>query len=1008
MSLVQISNDKKQAPKYWRSLDDLAGKPEFRDWVTQEFPSTANDMISGDSRRQMIKIMAASMGLAGLVACRRPEQKILAFARGVENYIPGKPLFYNTVMQLGGAAQGLRVEANDGRPTKVEGNPEHPHSKGAALAWHQASLLNLYDPDRLKNVFEGTAKSDWDKFAAFAKTHFSGVTDGAGLAFVLERDSSPSLASVKAQVAAKWPKATWVEYEALTRDEELLGVEMATGQVLQPHYQFDQASVIVSLDSDFLGTETTTALPIRQFAAGRRLADGAKSPMSRLYVIEGQYSSTGAEADHRLRVKTSEVGAFAAELLKEVGGTDLKILNNGNAKVRKYVAAIAKDLKAAGAKALVVAGPRQPAAVHALALQINALLGSVGNTVVFTQPLFAPVRDAMKNLVAAMNSGAISTLLVAGANPALSVTADLDFAAAMKKVKTTIHLGQSHDETGKLAGWCLPQAHYLESWSDARAIDGTASIQQPLIQAIYDGRTTAETLSMIAGMPTTKAWDIVHNYWLNQFTVDKEAGWRKAVHDGIAGTGFALVKPLVDTKKAISLPTATQGFDLTFPASAATYDGRFANNAWMLEAPDPLTKLVWDNALMMSSKAAKELGLTDGDIVKVSAGGREIEAAIMRQPGQADGSLTLSLGWGRQDAGRVGNDFGFNAYPLRGSTTQGFVTGVTLTKTGSSHKLVTTQEHHYMEERPLVREASLSEFQKNEDFVKDTEPHSPERVSLFPDWDYDKGNQWGMVIDLNSCIGCNACLVACQSENNIPVVGKEQVYMGREMHWIRLDRYYSGKSEEGHQDEDPQVVMQPIACQHCENAPCESVCPVAATVHSPEGLNDMAYNRCVGTRYCANNCPYKVRRFNYFDWHKNFRNERVAEPATYPLAQNPDVSVRMRGIMEKCTYCTQRIQEKKIELKASLRSKGEQLRTVLDSDGILTACQQTCPTEAITFGNINDPKSKVSQLRNSPRNYQILAEINVRPRTSFLGKVRNLNPELVEAPAGGAKKEAHG
>jgi molybdopterin-containing oxidoreductase family iron-sulfur binding subunit len=579
----------------------------------------------------------------------------------------------------------------------------------------------------------------------------------------------------------------------------------------------------------------------------------------------------------------------------------------------------------------------------------------------------------MRELAGELNAGAVDTLVILGGNPAYDAPADLNFGAAMKKAAHTVHLGTERNETAVLAGWHLPEAHYLEAWGDARALDGTVTIQQPLIEPLFGGRTAAEVLARMTGYKDQRAYDIVRGLW----ATGGEEQWRKYLYDGVVpGTARPEVQARVDVNRVKpALAGAGQpsaGIEVSFYPSPSAYDGRFANNGWMQEAPHPMTKVTWDNAALMSPETARKLGVANEDVIALSEGGRTIEAPVFIQPGHADDAVSIELGYGRRECGRVGKGVGHDAYPLRTTSNFWSVPGVALHKTGRRYMLATTQEHHSMEGRDIVREASIADFSKN---PKVLEKNGELKLfSLYGEHDYSKGNQWGMAIDLNACIGCNACLVACQAENNIPIVGKEQVARGREMHWIRMDRYYTGS------EDDPQAVTQPMACQQCENAPCEAVCPVAATSHSPEGLNDMAYNRCVGTRYCSNNCPYKVRRFNFLDWHKD-----NAEPLK--MVNNPDVSVRMRGVMEKCTYCVQRIQETKI------RAKGEGRRELRDGE-VKTACQQTCPAEAIVFGNINDPNSRVSQLRKNARNYSLLEELNTKPRTTYLAKLRNPNPEL--------------
>jgi MoCo/4Fe-4S cofactor protein with predicted Tat translocation signal len=961
--------------QYWRSLDELADSPKFHEWLHREFPENASEMLDGGSRRTMLKLMAASFGLAGLTACRRPVERILPNSLGVEDYIPGKSMFYATAYTQNGFASGLLVECHDGRPTKIEGNPKHPYSLGAASALAQGSLLNLYDPDRAKHVMEGGRKSTWEEFFKAAKQKLDATGGGAGVRILAESSTSPSLAALKKQVMTKYPQAKWVEYESLNRDEIVGGAQLAFGQPLETHYHFDKAAVVVTLDSDFLGIDEPTILPTKQFSKRRRILESS-GEMNRLYAAESAYTITGAMADHRLRARTADIGLLASALAKEVGvGGELKVLQGNQPAYAKWVTAVAKDLKAHTGKSIVVAGPKQPAAVHALVHAINKQLGNFGETVTFTKiESFEPHVSGLKTLANEMAGSQVRVLLIIGGNPAYTAPTDFDFGANLKRVEFSAYLGEEVNETAASANWALPKTHFLEAWGDARAMDGTATVQQPMIEPLYEGKPAIEVLAVLADFKDKRPYDIVHNYWTEQWpAADRERKWRKALHEGtVEGTAYAEVKP-ASVAAAPALPAAPEGMEVVFRPSASLYDGRFANNPWLQETPDPITKLVWDNAAMVSPATAKSLNIVNGDVLTIQASGREVRMPAMIQPGHADNSVTVALGYGRTRCGHVGTGVGHNVGVIRTSTAFWYATGAKVTKTGDSYTLVTTQEHFSMEGRPLVLEAGLEEYKKTPEFVKERSEHE-ELFSLFEEHKYDKGNQWGMVIDLNTCIGCNACLVACIAENNIPVVGKEMVAKGREMHWIRLDRYYVGNSE------DPQLVTQPINCQQCESAPCESVCPVAATIHSPEGLNDMAYNRCIGTRYCANNCPYKVRRFNFLDYHKDIQESTK-------MVHNPNVTVRMRGVMEKCNYCVQRIQETKIAAHADGR------RPIRDGE-VLTACQQTCPADAIVFGNILDPNSEVAKRKKQDTHYALLAELNTKPRTTFSAKLRNPNPEL--------------
>jgi MoCo/4Fe-4S cofactor protein with predicted Tat translocation signal len=998
-SLVNIKAKAKglTGPKYWRSLDQLSGTPQFKEWMDREFPTETGFLLDGNSRRTVLKMMAASFGLAGLAACRRPVEHIYPITKGIDNYVPGQKYIYSTVVSLAGQSFGLLVETHDGRPTKIEGNPAHPYSLGAATALAQASLLNLYDPDRSWKVLQEGKDSTWEKFEAYAKTLPLG--DGSGLRFLSESVVSPSLMALRTATLKKYPKAKWVEYESFQRTEGRIGATMAFGEPVTPQTNFDKAKVILALDSDFLGLDWQTPLPTKQYSSRRRIAkDEDLDNMPRLYSVESQFSLTGLNADHRLRLRGSEVKQFAIDVAMALGALPgLNIVNNGATDRRaKFLAAVVKDLKAAGKDALVITTPRQPAIVHALALLMNQTLGSLGNTMeilkVSTEDRVDSGPAALKALAGEMSSGQVTTLVMLGGNPAYTAPADTQFADNIKKCANSIHLGMDPNETAAVSKWHLPEAHYLESWGDAVA-GGIATIQQPMIEPIFGGRTPAEIVALISGNQDVKAHDIVKNYWGATFTVTPTPGktfvsrqqiWMQSVHDGIIVGSKAAepVKLMADAKKiaaavAAEPKPATGGLEIGFVPSSQAWDGRFANNGWMQEAPDPMTKLTWGNAALMSVATAKDKGLADGDIITISRAGMKMQAAVLTQPGHADNAITIALGFGRTKCGRVGQDVGFNANPLRTTDAMWYASGVEIAATGDTYKHATTQERgqaEHLQERPIYREVTAVEYKSNPKAVEEMS-EVPPLHSVYSEFTYDTGYQWGMSIDLASCTGCNACVLACQAENNTPVVGKDQVMRGREMHWIRMDRYYVGTEDE------PRAVEQPLPCMQCENAPCENVCPVAATTHSPEGLNDMVYNRCVGTRYCANNCPVKVRHFNFLNFHKN-------EPDLHAMVFNPDVTVRMRGVMEKCTYCVQRIQETKI--KAKVEGRRDQIK-----DGeILTACQQTCPAEAIVFGNINDPDSRVAKLKKQERNYAMLAELDIKPRTTYLARVRNPNPEL--------------
>jgi len=980
--------------RYWRSLDELADSPEFRRFVADEFPGLQEELESAPNRRHFLKLMGASLGLAGLTACRWPKEMILPFANRPEERIPGVPQRYATAMELAGAAIGLVVASYDGRPVKVEGNPNHPDSLGAATAYAQASVLELYDPDRSRTVLRRGGGQEvaatWEDFLAFAGPHFAALRErrGRGFAILSEATSSPTVERLRARLGELFPEAAWCEWEPLSRDAEREGTRLAFGSPMRAHYHLDRADVVVSLDEDFLAAHPAALRHARQFAARRRAEDGT---MNRLYVAEAAHSVTGAAADHRLPVATSRVAAVASRLatLLASHGVAVRVAAPAGATAdpaaERFVAAAAADLAAARGRGLVMAGPRQPAEVHALVHAINSALGSIGTTVGFTgapDPGREEHGKALARLAAGMGAGAVETLLVLGGNPVYDAPVDLAFAGALAKVPTTIHLSPYDDETSAKCTWHLPRAHALEAWADARAWDGTVSVIQPLIQPLHGGRTIAEVVAVVLGAPTG-----AHD--LTRETLESLAGggaWRPALAAGVvAGSSWVEQTPTLAGMVAQPPPAREQGLELVWIADASVLDGRFANNAWLQELPDPMTRLTWDNAACLAPATAAALDVRHGDVVRLSAGGRDLEIAAYVMPGQAADTVVVQLGYGRRRGGRVAAGAGFDAGTLRSSAALHFVGGAALTRTGKRYELASVQDHHAidrlgMEEREhrvgeLVRETTLAEIKAH----PGTAAHAHAGPTMLPLWkelEFKGEHQWGMAIDLSACIGCNACTLACQAENNIPVVGKRQVIMGREMHWIRVDRYFTGTADAA------KVVFQPVACQHCENAPCESVCPVAATVHSEEGLNQMVYNRCVGTRYCSNNCPYKVRRFNFFNYFKK-------TPQIEKLAFNPEVTVRARGVMEKCTFCIQRIQTAKIVAK-------NQRRPLRDGE-IVPACAQTCPTEAIVFGDLADPESRVARQHRHPRAYGMLAELFTEPRNRYLTRLRNPADGVEEA-----------
>jgi MoCo/4Fe-4S cofactor protein with predicted Tat translocation signal len=983
----------KTGPEYWRSLEELAGSEEFQQALHREFPKGASEWVDSVSRRGFLKVMGASLGLAGMTGCvRLPLEPIVPYVRQPENVIPGRPMFYATACTLGGYASPLLVESHLGRPTKVEGNDQHPASLGGTDIFAQASVLGLYDPDRSQTVVSMGDQRSWQAFLGAIRGPLSAqkALKGAGIRILTPTISSPTLADQLHNFLKIYPAAKWHVYEPVNRDNVLEGAKLAFGQPVETRYDLSKADVIVSLDADFLyaGFPGNTRY-IRDFAKRRNPDDGN---MNRLYVIESTPTSTGAKADHRLAVRAAEIQSLATELhgkiMTEPGPFD---------DVIRRLDLIAGDLSDPKVASLVVAGDHQPPAVHALVHAMNAKLGNVGKTVFYSDPVDAnPINQAesIKELVADMNGGKVDLLIILGGNPSFDAPSDLNFADALKngKIPLRVHHGLYQDETAELCQWHVNATHELEAWGDARAYDGTVSIIQPLIAPLYGAKSALEFVALLSGQPDATGYDLTRSYWQRQHSgADFEQFWRKSLHDGwVEGTTFSprTVGPVhqVDIKvlggsvgsNATADPNA---IELNIRRDPTIYDGQFSNNGWLQELPKPMTKLTWDNAVLIGPTMAARLDIHTEDVVELELNGRKAKGPVWIQAGHPDNSVTVFLGYGRKRAGRVGTAQGFDAYALRTSAAPWIATGLQIRKTGETFKLASTQGMQSMDtpdggHRPLVRETTLEEYRKEPNFAKEEEP--PKELTLYEPYPYDKEDYaWGMAIDLNSCVGCNNCMIACQSENNIAVVGKEQVVIGRHMHWIRVDAYYQGDRD------NPRAFFQPVPCMQCENAPCEVVCPVGATNHTPEGLNDMVYNRCVGTRYCSNNCPYKVRRFNFLlfqDW----------ETPQLKMMRNPDVSVRSRGVMEKCTYCVQRINERRIDAEKEDRK----INDAAHEDELQTACQQSCPAGAIIFGNINDPNSKVSKLKAQSRNYSLLGELNTRPRTTYLAEVRNPNPEL--------------
>jgi len=1058
---------------YWRSLDELQFTPQFEEFLHREFPQAASEFPKGMSRRRWLQLMGASLSLAGVAGCRWQEEEFLPDAGRVPDYIPGEPQFFSTMHELRGFARALMVRQFDGRPIKVEGNPDHPQSHGATDAFAQACILDLYDPDRTgrpRELADGrSTERTWGEAERAVRAVAEAAGDGARVRVLAGASSSPSRQRLEEALVGRFPQLGWVEYEPISRQNVTLGAQQAFGSRLRPHYRFEAADVILVIDGDPFGADPDQINHSRGWASRR----DPESPMNRLYVVESQYSSTGVVADHREPVASSRIPQFLDELEAALGGAKSE---------NPFVNALASDLNGSQGKGLIYVGAGQPAAVHARVHRLSARLGNIGQTVVFTEepaPERAPYGEAMATLAREMSEGAVDTLVILRGNPAYDAPADVKFAEALAKVENSIHLGEYLNETSRLCRWFLPAAHAFEQWGDGRSYDGTLTIQQPLIEPLHDGRSELELLDfLISGRrgvlnrrpedrrPEDRSpGEQIVRATIRAIGAGDEAAWKRALHDGfIADTAFQPVEASVqeggEAGEATSL--AENEFEIVFRESEQVFDGRFANNGWLQEVPAFLTKTTWDNVAIFSYSDAARLQIKNQDVVELSLGSARVRLPVYVLPGQAVGSVGVALGYGRIAAGLVGGyvtddeelaaPVGANVYPLRTTAAMSFAAGVKVEPTGETYPVAITQDHYAIDTIGLkeiarrvpllVREGTRGQYEAHHDFAQHLVHHPPLK-SLWNEVDYTKddmnekrGHAWGMSIDLSKCIGCNACVVACQSENNVPIVGKEQVLRGREMHWLRIDRYFRGDPNvEGGKRGGVVIAGQPVLCMHCEHAPCEQVCPVAAAVHDRDGLNLMVYNRCVGTRYCNNNCPYKVRRFNFFNYDKQPANKKylgltVLQPdgdeatrttveSLARMVHNPEVTVRSRGVMEKCTFCIQRIQNAKIQARNENvhASDPAKRREVTVPDGaVQTACGQVCPTGAIVFGDLLDPDSKVSKLHYMtkvkgttvhPRAYGMLEELNVQPRTAYLARIRNPHLDLEKLEAYFRPVEGH-
>ena len=994
---------------YWKSLKDISSEEDYKRFLKQ----SEHNIDNGLSRRNFLSLIAASVALAGLEGCKKPVQKIIPYVEAEIGTIPGIPNYYASTIPFKNNALGVVIENHDHRPMKIEGNEKHPTTLGKSNSFSQASTLEMYDPDRARGVkFQGK-KVDWNEYLKFAKS--INESNGKGLAVLMQESSSPTIKSIQNDFKKNLPNADWIVYEPVNNENVYDGIELAFSKKLQPLYRLENAQIIVSLGSDFLGVDDNNIYHTRKFAQNRDIVD-ENSTMNRLYVAESSISSTGTSADHRLNVPQHEMENLLAELAYELKLLGLKI----DAKKVKsannlWIKAAAKDLFDRRGESIIIGGTSLSKEFHQLISLINYSLKAPIDYYPLNMSQISSLKN-LKSLCKDMENGKIDNLVILGANPVYDSPSDFGFAESLKKVKNTVHLTNIIDETSKLCSWNIAMNHYFECWGDAMTYDGHVSIVQPQIMPLFDSRSVIQVLSPIVYSTEQSAYDTVKNVWKS--TIIKsgnfEREWEKALHDGLYKKPILKkvnVKPIPKVSTAILNDYSLDNdmFEIVFTPSSSVYDGRYANNGWLQEIPKPVTSLTWDNAALISMKVAKKLNIKNGQMLEINVGNNSIKIPAFITPGQNQKSITLELGYGRKFSGRIGNEVGFNVYPLRDSTHPSFVLNGSINVLNETYPLASTQDHHGLEDDKyaapgfddlankeaqsripeLVKQSTLDYYKDNPDWVqKKVEQHKPDKKrswadhSMYnPDWDYSKGPQWGMSIDLTSCTSCNACSIACQSENNIPVVGKQQVMNGREMHWIRIDNYFAGDPD------NPEVSTQSVACVHCELAPCESVCPVAATTHSSDGVNQMTYNRCLGTRYCANNCPYKVRKFNFYNYTKDL-------PEVVQMAMNPDVSIRFRGVMEKCTYCYQRISAARI----TAENEGREIR---DGD-FQVACQQSCPADAIKFGDINDPNSEVSKAKRRNRDYALLAHLGTAPRTTYLAKIRNQNPMLVSKSQNGS------
>ena len=1010
MSQIKSNNSNKI---YWRSLEEKMNSKDIESFIANEFPEGTVEVAETMTRKKFLSLMGASMAMAGLVGCRKPAQKILPYVNAPEDIVPGIPNYYATTMSMGLNAYGVIVESHESRPTHIEGNENHPQSKGSVNSFVQASVLDLYDPDRIKDPLYNLKESTIDKFRD--SVNFLDYS-GSGMAVLSGSFNSPLTKKLHDAVKKKFPKSIWSTFDLDSKENQIEGLKSLANKEMLPIYHFDKSNVILSIESDFLGTDQNSIHNQKTFSQSRKI-ETKEDKMNRLYCVESVLSNTGMMADHRYKIKPNEVYNFIAELNNALIKKGLYKLKNikieksiFNKKYRKFIRVLASDLIANKSKSLITIGNDLSPELHSMVFLLNQELGNNNKTIKYhlVEDIIKPDLSSVKKLINEINSGKINKLFIL----------DIDFLHLFSHmlrdsinnlVSSIYYLGSHNDLTAKASTWVIPKSHYLEHWGDARAIDGTLSIVQPLISPLYNSISTDEFLSFLLGEKKSD-YDLLKDAWKTKGSLI----FKKTVHDGylkssVSSNTINIKKISIELQKSIFfniqahlINKASDTLAARFTISSQVYDGRYMNNYWLREASDAITKISWENVALLSINTAKKYGLKNSDVVelktKINKKEFKIDAPVWVLPGIPNDTILLEMGYGRKlkrdiDRNYIEEDvLGVNVLPMK-TLDNYFSNNITLSKTEKTHNIACTQDHHGLDLEKLagseiekrlpeiIRESNIEDYRSNDDFVKDYDrkKHLPDNdsdlPSMYPTYDYSKGPQWGMNIDLNVCSGCNACSIACQSENNIPVVGKKQVMDGREMSWIRMDRYFKGDVE------NPEFALQPVACVHCENAPCEQVCPVAATTHDEEGLNGMTYNRCIGTRYCANNCPYKVRRFNYY-------NYTYDTPEVVQMANNPDVSIRFRGVMEKCSFCVQRISGAKITAK-------NENRELIDGD-VKVACQSACAMDAITFGDITDKDTEISKVKSLTHDYSLLKELNTKPRTTYLAKFRNPHPDLLE------------